>query len=56
MKLGTKVLAGLVENEADGQYVPIGRYMWPTGGKYSTFTHGGLSPPKCITPGIEIVR
>lgn len=38
--------------EADGYYMPIGRYTWPARGKYSTFTHGGLSLPECITPRI----
>ncbi len=38
--------------ESDGYYVPVGRYTWPARGKYSTFTHGGLSLPECITPRI----
>lgn len=38
--------------ESDGYYMPIGRYTWPARGKYSTFTHGGLSLPECITPRI----
>lgn len=40
--------------EADGYYMPIGRYTWPARGKYSTFQHGGLSLPECITPRIEV--
>lgn len=40
--------------ESDGYYMPVGRYTWPARGKYSTFTHGGLSLPECITPRIEI--
>ncbi|WP_435552937.1 alkaline phosphatase [Natrinema sp. CGMCC1.2065] len=39
--------------EADGYYTPIGRYTWPARGKYSTFTHGGLSLTECITPRIQ---
>jgi hypothetical protein len=39
--------------ESDGYYMPIGRYTWPKRGKYSTFTHGGLSLTECITPRIE---
>lgn len=42
--------------EADGYYMPIGRYTWPKRGKYSTFTHGGLSLTECITPRITITR
>ncbi|KOX91593.1 alkaline phosphatase [Haloarcula rubripromontorii] len=42
--------------EADGYYMPIGRYTWPARGKYSTFTHGGLSLPECITPRITITN
>lgn len=42
--------------EADGYYMPIGRYTWPTGGKYSTFQHGGLSLSECITPRIEATK
>lgn len=49
------VADGLVV-EADGYYMPIGRYTWPARGKYSTFQHGGLSLPECITPRIEITR
>ena len=45
--------AGLI-TEADGYYMPIGRYTWPTGGKYGTFTHGGVSLFECLTPRIEI--
>jgi hypothetical protein len=45
--------AGLVV-EADGYYMPIGRYTWPARGKYSTFQHGGLSLLECITPRIEV--
>ena len=44
---------GLVA-EADGYYMPIGRYTWPARGKYSTFQHGGLSLLECITPRIEV--
>lgn len=40
--------------EADGYYMPIGRYTWPARGKYSTFQHGGLSLLECITPRIEV--
>ena len=40
--------------EADGYYMPIGRYTWPAGGKYSTFQHGGLSLLECITPRINV--
>lgn len=40
--------------EADGYYMPIGRYTWPARGKYSTFQHGGLSLPECITPRIQL--
>lgn len=45
------VSEGLVV-EADGYFMPVGRYTWPARGKYSTFTHGGLSLPECITPRI----
>jgi len=40
--------------EADGYYMPLGRYTWPAGGKYSNFQHGGLSVSECITPRITI--
>lgn len=40
--------------ESNGYYMPIGRYTWPTRGKYTTFQHGGLSLPECITPRIEV--
>lgn len=40
--------------EADGYYMPIGRYTWPARGKYNTFQHGGLSLLECITPRIEV--
>lgn len=40
--------------EADGYYMPVGRYTWPARGKYSTFQHGGLSLLECITPRIEV--
>jgi len=40
--------------EADGYYMPIGRYTWPARGKYSTFQHGGLSLLECITPRVEV--
>jgi hypothetical protein len=49
----TLVEEGLVV-EADGYYLPIGRYTWPKRGKYSTFTHGGLSLTECITPRISL--
>ncbi|SIS18995.1 alkaline phosphatase [Natronorubrum thiooxidans] len=42
--------------EADGYYMPVGRYTWPARGKYSTFTHGGLSLPECITPRITFTQ
>ncbi|WP_280585077.1 alkaline phosphatase [Halorubrum sp. Boch-26] len=47
------VNAGLVV-EADGYYMPIGRYTWPARGKYSTFQHGGLSLAECLTPRIKL--
>jgi hypothetical protein len=40
--------------EADGYYMPIGRYTWPVRGKYSTFQHGGMSLHETITPRINI--
>lgn len=40
--------------EADGYYMPLGRYTWPAGGKYSNFQHGGLSVSECITPRITV--
>jgi hypothetical protein len=40
--------------EADGYYMPIGKYTWPARGKYSTFQHGGCSLLECITPRIEV--
>jgi len=40
--------------ESDGYYMPIGRYTWPARGKYSTFTHGGLSLAESMTPRISI--
>lgn len=49
------VEAGLVV-ESDGYYMPVGRYTWPARGKYSTFTHGGLSLVECITPRITITQ
>lgn len=42
--------------EADGFYMPLGRYTWPRRGKYSTYQHGGLSIHECITPRIEITN
>jgi hypothetical protein len=50
---GHLVDEGLVV-EADGYYMPIGRYTWPARGKYSTFQHGGLGLLECITPRIEV--
>jgi hypothetical protein len=47
------VKEGLVV-EADGYYMPLGRYTWPAGGKYSNFQHGGLSVSECITPRITV--
>ena len=55
VEANTLVDQGLVV-EADGYYMPIGRYTWPKSGKYSTFTHGGLSLTECITPRITITR
>jgi hypothetical protein len=40
--------------EADGYYMPLGRYTWPAGGKYSNFQHGGLSVSECVTPRIKV--
>lgn len=40
--------------EADGYYMPLGRYTWPAGGKYSNFQHGGLSVSECVTPRINV--
>lgn len=40
--------------EADGYYLPVGRYTWPVRGKYSTVQHGGLSLMECLTPRLEI--
>jgi hypothetical protein len=40
--------------EADGYYMPLGRYTWPAGGKYSNFQHGGLNVSECITPRITV--
>lgn len=42
--------------EADGYYMPVGRFTWPTRGKYSTFQHGGVSLTECITPRIDIYQ
>lgn len=51
---------GLVSNhlavEADGYYLPVGRYTWPVRGKYSTVQHGGLSLIECLTPRLEVQR
>lgn len=49
------VEAGIVA-EADGYYMPVGRFTWPARGKYSTFQHGGLSLIECITPSINIYQ
>lgn len=40
--------------EADGYYMPIGKYTWPARGKYSTYQHGGLSLHECLTPRLII--
>jgi hypothetical protein len=45
--------AGLVA-EADGYYVPVGRFTWPARGKYSTYQHGGLGLTEVLTPKIEV--
>jgi hypothetical protein len=42
--------------EADGYYMPVGRYTWPVRGKYSVYQHGGLSLMECLTPRIEVQR
>lgn len=42
--------------EADGYYLPVGRYTWPARGKYGNFAHGGLSLLECITPRITVSR
>ena len=51
---------GLVEDklavEADGYYMPVGRYTWPVRGKYSVYQHGGMSLMECLTPRLEVQR
>ncbi len=42
--------------EADGYYMPVGRYTWPVRGKYSTVQHGGMSLVECLTPRLEVQR
>ncbi|AZH25666.1 alkaline phosphatase [Haloplanus aerogenes] len=42
--------------EADGYYMPVGRYTWPVRGKYSVYQHGGLSLMECLTPRLEVQR
>jgi len=51
---------GLVDDglaiEADGYYMPVGRYTWPIRGKYSVYQHGGMSLMECLTPRLEVQR
>lgn len=42
--------------EADGYYMPVGRYTWPVRGKYSVYQHGGMSLMECLTPRLEVQR
>jgi len=42
--------------EADGYYMPVGRYTWPVRGKYSIYQHGGMSLMECLTPRLEVRR
>lgn len=53
---GSDLVEENVVVEADGYYLPVGRYTWPTRGKYGTFDHGGLSLLECITPRITVTR
>lgn len=53
---GADLVAENVVVEADGYYLPVGRYTWPTRGKYGTFDHGGMSLLECITPRITVTR
>lgn len=45
-----------VNNEEGSYYLPISHYSWPVSGKYSTFSHGGLSLLEVITPRIIVVK
>lgn len=50
----------LVERELavafNGFYMVRGRYIWPMGGKYKVFVHGGISLMECLTPRLNIKR
>lgn len=53
---GADLVAENVVVEADGYYLPVGRYTWPTPGGYGTFDHGGMSLLECITPRITVTN
>lgn len=53
---GADLVAENVIVETDGYYLPVGRYTWPTRGKYGTFDHGGMSLLECITPRISVTQ
>lgn len=42
--------------EADGYYLPVGRFTWPARGKYTTYQHGGLSLTEVLTPKLEVIK
>lgn len=42
--------------ETEDYYLPISHYSWPIRGKYSTFSHGGLSLLEVITPRIIVTK
>jgi hypothetical protein len=53
---GDSLVADRMAVEADGYYMPVGRYTWPVRGKYSIYQHGGLSLMECLTPRLEVRR
>lgn len=42
--------------EADGWFVPVGRFTWPVRGKYSTYQHGGLGLTEVLNPLISVKK
>jgi hypothetical protein len=60
LSMEEKDLDALVEKELavafNGFYMVRGRYVWPMGGKYKVFVHGGISLMECLTPRLCITR
>ncbi|MCK8825904.1 hypothetical protein [Fuchsiella alkaliacetigena] len=55
-ELAAKLLDRNLIVEVEDHYLPISHYSWPVSGKYSTFSHGGLSLLEVITPRIILTK